>query len=139
MIEPRGLDHVVFRTTKLEAMLHFYCDILGCRLERRLLPSEGLVQLRAGTALIDLVTVDSALGKHGGGPPSQDGRNVDHVCLQIAPIPEGDLIACLESHGVGHSEFASRYGAQGFGCSIYVDDPEGNVVELKFATGSGEE
>lgn len=131
MIELQGLDHVVFRTTKLEAMLHFYCHILGCHLERRLSESEGLVQLRAGRALIDIVIVDSALGRAGGGPPRQDGRNVDHICLQITPQPEADLINYFNHHNVEHSEFANRYGAQGFGRSVYLHDPEGNVVELR--------
>lgn len=131
MIELQGLDHVVFRTTRLDAMLHFYCEILGCQLERSLPAADGLVQLRAGAALIDLVTIDSALGWLGGGPPKQDGRNVDHVCLTIAPRPQAELLDYFERHGIEHSEFAERYGAQGFGPSLYVQDPEGNVIELR--------
>ena len=131
MIELQGLDHVVLRTTRLDAMLHFYCEILGCQLERSLPPAEGLIQLRAGAALIDLVTVDSALGRLGGGPPTQDGRNVDHICLTIAPRPQAALLKYFDRHGIEHSEFEERYGTQGIGPSLYVNDPEGNVVELK--------
>lgn len=129
MIDVHGLDHVVLRTTQLEQMLTFYRDVLGCPVEREL--PEGLTQLRAGSALIDIVTVDSPLGKLGGKPPEQDGRNMDHFCLQITPVNEKELIAHLDELGIQHSDFAKRYGAQGFGRSIYLSDPEGNVVELK--------
>ncbi|EKO3977387.1 VOC family protein [Vibrio fluvialis] len=129
MIKIHGLDHIVLRTTKLDQMLHFYQTILGCQLEREL--PQGLTQLRAGNALIDIVTVDSELGQLGGKAPEQDGRNVDHFCLQITPVDEGELATFLDGHNIAHSDFAKRYGAQGFGRSVYLDDPEGNVVELK--------
>ncbi|AJR09231.1 VOC family virulence protein [Photobacterium gaetbulicola] len=131
MITLEGIDHVVLRTTKLPDMLHFYCQVLGAKLERELPKEMGLVQLRAGSALIDLVTVDSQLGQLGGKPPSQDGRNVDHFCLQIAPVSEQALLEYLSQHNISCEGFAERYGAEGFGRSIYIQDPEGNVVELK--------
>ncbi len=56
MIEIAGIDHIVLRTDKLEAMQRFYCDILGCQIERDQMDKYGLLQLRAGSALIDLVT-----------------------------------------------------------------------------------
>ena len=131
MIKLEGIDHVVLRTTKLPEMLHFYCQILGANLERELPKEMGLVQLRAGSALIDLVTVDSQLGQLGGKPPSQDGRNVDHFCLQIVPVEEHALLEYLSQHNIVCEGFAERYGAEGFGRSLYIQDPEGNVVELK--------
>ncbi len=129
-IEIKALDHVVLRTSDLDAMLHFYRDILGCPVEREL-AELGLTQLRAGSALIDLVTVDSELGQLGGEPPQQNGRNIDHFCLQLAPFKERELIEYLHSHDIHTEDFAERYGAQGFGRSLYINDPEGNVVELK--------
>jgi len=131
MIKIRGLDHVVFRTTKLDQMLWFYRDVLGCVVERELPPEMGLIQLRAGNALIDIVPVDSELGKAGGKAPSQDGRNVDHICLQIDEVNELDLMVFLQANNVQHTDFSNRYGAQGFGRSLYIKDPEGNEVELK--------
>jgi catechol 2,3-dioxygenase-like lactoylglutathione lyase family enzyme len=77
MISPRGLDHVVLRVADLERSLRFYRDALGFPIERRL-DELGLVQLRAGTALIDLVPVDSPLGRAGGGVPDPKSRNLDH-------------------------------------------------------------
>ncbi len=129
-IEIKALDHVVLRTRNLDAMLHFYRDILGCPVEREL-TELGLTQLRAGMALIDIVTVDSELGQLGGKPPQQNGRNVDHFCLQLAPFKENELIEYLNSRDIQTEDFAERYGAQGFGRSLYINDPEGNVVELK--------
>lgn len=131
MFEVAGIDHIVLRTTKLQAMLDFYSGILGCEVERETSPILGLTQLRAGNALIDLVVVDSRLGKLGGGAPTQTGNNVDHFCLQLKPIPEEEIKAHLQSNGVEVGEFDDRYGAQGFGQSVYIKDPEGNIVELK--------
>jgi catechol 2,3-dioxygenase-like lactoylglutathione lyase family enzyme len=131
MFEVAGIDHIVLRTTKLQAMLEFYTGILGCEVERETSPKIGLTQLRAGNALIDIVVVDSQLGKLGGVAPSQTGNNLDHFCLQLKSISEEEMIAHLESNGVEVGEFDDRYGAQGFGKSVYVKDPEGNVVELR--------
>jgi len=131
MIEVMAIDHIVLRTDRMDEMIAFYRDVLGCPVERETAPETGLVQLRAGSALIDLVEVQSTLGKLGGGAPSKSENNVDHFCLQITPISEQALIAHLEGLGVEKSDFANRYGAQGFGRSIYIKDPQGNTVELK--------
>lgn len=132
MIEVQSIDHVVLRTTNLAAMLRFYCDVLNCPVEREL-KDLGLIQLRAGDALIDIVPVDSELGKLGGKAPSQDGRNMDHLCLRIGQVSESELSDYLIGHGIAVEEFAERYGAQGHGRSLYIEDPERNTVELKFA------
>jgi catechol 2,3-dioxygenase-like lactoylglutathione lyase family enzyme len=129
-LEIRGLDHVVVRVADLARALRFYCGALGCREERRS-DALGLVQLRAGVSLIDLVVVDSPLGRAGGGPPAPDGRNVDHFCVQLAGFDEAALRAHLEAHGVAPGDVGARYGALGLGPSMYVRDPDGNVVELK--------
>ncbi|WP_394127071.1 VOC family protein [Vibrio hepatarius] len=129
-IQILAIDHIVLRTSKLQKMLAFYQDILACPIEREL-PELGLTQLRAGNALIDIVTVESKLGQLGGKAPVQNGRNVDHFCLQIAAFDEQQLRDYLESHSIATNGFIERYGAQGFGRSIYIEDPEGNVVELK--------
>jgi len=131
MIDIAAIDHIVLRTSKLEEMLQFYCDVLGCSVERELSSEFGLTQLRAGSALIDLVTVDGKLGKMGGGAPTDKDNNLDHFCLQLKPISEADIKAHLQSHGIKTGEFDERYGAQGYGQSIYLQDPEGNTVELR--------
>lgn len=131
MITITAIDHIVLRTSRLEAMLEFYCGALGCALERETPAELGLVQLRAGDALIDLVTTDGELGRQGGGPPGDSGNNMDHFCLQLEPVGEQAIREHLQARGIAVGEFAERYGAQGFGRSLYISDPEGNTVELR--------
>ena len=125
-----GLDHLVLRIVDLQRMLHFYVQALGCSIERRQ-DGIGLIQLRAGSALIDLVPVDGPLGRAGGAAPGQEGRNLDHFCLRIEPFDEAAIRAQLKQHGYMAGPVEQRYGAEGEGPSIYLDDPEGNMVELK--------
>ena len=126
-----GIDHIVLRTSKLHEMLQFYCDVLGCPIERQLPPKTGLTQLRAGNALIDIVTIDSELGRVGGGPPPSEENTLDPFCLQLEPVSEQQLANYLKESDIEVSEFTERYGAEGFGRSVYIQDPEGNTVELK--------
>jgi glyoxylase I family protein len=130
-----AIDHVVIRAVDLDKMLAFYVNVLGCKLEK-VQEQIGLYQLRAGTALIDLIAVSGALGKLGGAPPGKEGRNLDHLCLRIqtqnnAAFDGEALRAYLIGKGAQPGIVESRYGAEGQGPSIYVSDPEGNVVELK--------
>lgn len=126
----RQLDHVVLRVRDPARMEAFYRDVLGCTEELRQ-PDLGLVQLRAGASLLDLVDVAGELGRAGGAAPDSDGRNVDHVCFAIAPWNEAAIVRHLEAHGARVGSSGSRYGAEGRGPSIYVHDPEGNLLELK--------
>ena len=130
MIRIADIDHVVLRVTDSDAMQRFYCDVLGCREERRQ-DEIGLVQLRAGRSLIDLVAIDGKLGRHGGAAPGAQGHNMDHLCLRVEDYDEAAILAHLEAHGVRIGELGSRYGARGEGPSIYCYDPQGNLVELK--------
>ena len=129
-ISVREIDHLVLRVVDLERMLSFYCDVLGCSVERRQ-DDLGLVQLRAGSSLIDLVPVDGKLGSQGGAAPGREGRNMDHFCLRLRSFDEKSIGGYLAEHGIAAGEVASRYGAEGKGPSIYLSDPEGNTVELK--------
>lgn len=125
-----GIDHIVLRVADLDRMLAFYCDVLGCTVERRE-DEIGLIQLRAGAALIDLVPVDSELGRPGGAAPGKEGRNLDHFCLRLEPFDEQSIRDYLARHGIEAGPAKTRYGAEGMGQSIYIEDPEGNVLELK--------
>ena len=130
MIRIRDIDHLVLRVRELRPMVDFYCRILGCTVERQQ-DEIGLVQLRAGRALLDLIPVDGPLGRAGGAPPGVEGRNLDHFCLRIEPFDETGIRAHLATQGIDAGETASRFGAEGSGPSIYIVDPEGNTVELK--------
>ncbi|MEZ0470538.1 VOC family protein [Luteimonas salinilitoris] len=127
---PLRIDHIVLRVRDIARMQAFYCDVLGCTVENRQ-EEIGLLQLRAGDALIDLVDIDGKLGRIGGAAPGSEGRNMDHLCLRVDPFDRAAIVAHLQAHGVEIGEFGSRYGAEGEGPSQYLLDPEGNAVELK--------
>ena len=126
----RAIDHVVLRIRDLSASLHFYCDVLGCSIDKRQ-EAIGLIQVRAGTSLIDLVPLDGMLGRRGGAGPGREGCNLDHFAIQIAPFDEAKIRAHLSAHGIEVAEAGQRYGAEGTGPSLYILDPDGNTVELK--------
>jgi catechol 2,3-dioxygenase-like lactoylglutathione lyase family enzyme len=130
LIHILGLDHVVLRVKDLPRMVRFYSEVLGCKVER-VREELGLTQLRAGQSLIDLVAVDGELGKKGGAAPGRAGHNMDHLCLRVEPFDETALISHLIAHGVVPGETRTRYGADGYGPSLYISDPEGNTIELK--------
>lgn len=125
-IKIRDIDHLVLRTRDLPRLLDFYCGTLGCRVERTL-AHIGLTQLRAGRSMIDLLDLNS---------PNQDlsadaGRNMDHFCLRVEPFDADTIVRFLRERGFDPGTVEIRYGAEGDGPSIYVDDPDGNTVELK--------
>jgi glyoxylase I family protein len=130
MITIREIDHLVLRVVDLDRMLRFYCEVLGCSIERRQ-DELGLVQLRAGRSLLDLVPVDGKLGRAGGAAPGREGRNLDHFCFRVEPFDEAAVRGALQAHGMTAGPLEWRFGAEGRGPSLYVTDPEGNVVELK--------
>jgi glyoxylase I family protein len=130
VIKIREIDHLVLRVRDMATMVDFYCRILDCAVERRQ-DELGLIQLRAGRSLIDMITVSGKLGMEGGAGPGKEGRNMDHFCLRIEPFDAKAISDFLATAGVKAGAIASRYGAEGEGPSIYLEDPEANVVELK--------
>lgn len=125
MINITGLDHVVLRVNDPGVMIAFYRDVLGCAVEREA-PKARLTQMRAGAALIDLIwstgEEPSAAKVH---------RNLDHFCLRIDPFDEAAIRRHLQRHDTAPGPVVDRYGAEGDGPSMYIEDPEGNTVELK--------
>ena len=85
-------------------------------------PAFAATHTRAGSSMIDLVprTEDE-----------DDGRNMDHFAVRIAEMDVPALTAHLKRHGIDAGEVRRRYGAEGYGSSIYITDPDGNTVELK--------
>ena len=125
----RDIDHVVYRVVDLEKVAAFWRDVLGAAFEKHQ-EAIGLYQLRVGNSLVDLVPVDGRLGRMGGAAPGKEGRNVDHVCFRVAEWNETALLAHLAAHGI-ETHVVQRYGADGEGPSVYIEDPEGNTIELK--------
>jgi glyoxylase I family protein len=125
----REIDHVVIRCVDQDAMVRFYGEALGLPVEKEQ-RDLGLVQLRAGRSLIDLLAVGSKIDRPESGPPGA-GCNMDHVCLRVEPFDSAGLRDHLLAHGARLGEEGRRYGAEGYGPSLYLFDPEGNLVELK--------
>lgn len=123
----KNIDHVVVCVSDLDRALKFYCDVLGCTEERRV-ERIGLVQLRAGASMIDLQLVEA--GPEGEGAVGSV-RNMDHFAIRIEPFDPPRLRSHLESHGLDVGEVVQRYGAEGDGPSLYIEDPDGNTIELK--------
>ena len=122
-IKVAGIDHVVLRCSDQARALDFYTRVLGLKEERRL-EQIGLIQLRAGQGLVDLIPA--------GEPLTEAGRNVDHFCLGVETADVGEMVHYLREQSVKIiGEPSMRYGARGNGLSVYIRDPEGNVVELK--------
>jgi len=124
------IDHLVLRVRDLARSIRFYGDVLGCDVERQR-EHLGLVHLRAGASMIDLVSVDGTLGARGGAAAGEAGRNVDHLCLRIEPFDEAALRAHLAEFGIAPAPVAFNFGAEGDGPSLYIEDPDGNTIELK--------
>jgi glyoxylase I family protein len=121
-----GLDHVVLRVGDLDRAIKFYETVLNCHVERRL-EQPRLVQLRAGASLIDLVPASASPGE----AADATGRNMDHFAVRIEGFDAAAITAHLRRHGIDAGEARERYGAEGYGPSLYISDPDGNTVELK--------
>ena len=134
-LQIKGIDHVVLRVSDAERAIAFYCDALGCKTERHV-EEIGLIQLRAGNSLVDLVTLDGKLGQAGGDAPDPSRKNMDHFAITLSQFDADAIKAHLARHGIECGEPAERYGAEGYGPSIYLRDPDGNTVELKGPPGS---
>lgn len=123
------IDHVVLSVADMDKALSFYRDLLGCQIDRRQ-DQIGLVQLRAGDSMIDLLDRSSPISSAGTGA-GHAGVNMDHFALRISPFDESALTAFFAARGVEIVSSGQRYGAEGTGPSIYIKDPDGNIVELK--------
>ena len=122
MLRVVGLDHVVLNVADVERSLAFYCGELG-------LAPERVDEWRRGEILFPSVRVDARTINDLLAVP-RTGENADHLCLVVEPL---DLDALKAS---GRFEVvdgpATRFGARGNGTSLYVKDPDGNTVELRY-------
>jgi len=125
-----GLDHVVLWSSDVERSVAFYRDVLGCALER-------YDDWRAGDAPFPSVRFSEStiLDVFPGGAADAgraEPRNMHHFCLHVECDDMAALLSSLGERGVeADGEVGRRWGARGDGDSIYVHDPDGNVIELK--------
>ncbi len=124
------IDHVVLRCRDVNAMVEFYCTLLGLEVAKR---NErlGLVHLRAGSAMIDLVPASDGPGTSAGPMTPAVPGNMDHFCLRIEPFDVARLRSYFGARGIEITDLRTRFGAEGDGESFNIRDPEGNRVELK--------
>jgi len=122
-IRIKDIDHIVLRVRDVDRSIHFFCQVLSCSMDRAR-PEIGLYHLRAGRALIDLVDAkDDA--------QTSSATNMDHFALQVEPFNETEIRAHLAAHNITVDKTGETYGALGVGPALYIEDPDGNVVELK--------
>ncbi|RKN44504.1 VOC family protein [Micromonospora endolithica] len=117
-----GFDHLVLNVSDVERALDFYCGPLG-------LTPVRVDEWRAGQVPFPSVRVDPDtivdLVRRDRGE-----ANVDHFCLVVAPL---DWAAVIDSGTFTVVEGpVGRFGARGEATSVYVRDPDGNVVELRW-------
>ena len=126
----RKLDHVVLRCKSVKTMVNWYIDVLGAAPEWLDRFDGTFSHIRVGDSLIDLISYDCAVA-FAKGTPATDTSALDHIALWCDDFELDDAKAWLAKHDVPILNSGTRYGADGNGFSIYVNDPEGNVVELK--------
>jgi hypothetical protein len=56
---------------------------------------------------------------------------MDHFAVRVDGFDAAALASHLRQHGIEVAEVKERYGAEGYGPSLYISDPDGNTVELK--------
>ena len=128
-----GFDHLVLTVADVERALDFYCGPLGLEPVR-------VDEWRAGEVPFPSVRIspDSIIDLVRGEPRGES--NVDHFCLVVAPLDWAEVIESgVFTVLTGRS---GRFGARGSATSIYVRDPDGNSVELRWYpqdAGSGSE
>jgi catechol 2,3-dioxygenase-like lactoylglutathione lyase family enzyme len=124
------VDHLVLSVADVERSLRFYVDELGLQPERVdewrreevFFPS---VRIDENT-IIDLFGLPPA----GAGDAPAVSRNVDHICLVVEQTDLAELAASGRFEVVDGPD--RRWGARGDGTSLYIRDPDHNVVELRY-------
>jgi catechol 2,3-dioxygenase-like lactoylglutathione lyase family enzyme len=124
-VHVNGFDHVVLNVTDVERSLSFYCDILGLapvRVDEWRRREAPFPSVRVDhTTILDLLATE------------RNGENMNHFCLVIEPTDFVALAAGGTFDVVDGPDI--RFGARGNGTSLYVRDPDGNVVELRYYDG----
>ena len=129
-VSVRGIDHIVLRVRDIAKSIAWYECVLGAQQERYV-SDINLHQLRLGAALIDLMPVCSDQKDNDKVVMKEPVTNMDHFCVLLDCFDEQRVRDHLKRCGVQSGNVERRYGALGYGPSMYITDPDGNTVELK--------
>lgn len=121
---------MVLIVSDLARSLAFYRDVLGLEVDRRR-DDLRMIHMRAGSSLVDLQEADARVRSHDAGSGPKATHNLDHLCLKIADFDAETARAELIQLGISVGEMDVRYGASGHGQSLYLQDPDGNGLELR--------
>ena len=130
LVKITEMDHIVLRVKDVETALRFYAETLGLQTER-------VDQWRAGevrfpSARINDDTIIDFFGSDQEPMTREGSRNQDHFCMVIEPTDMEDLKVKFEAIGVEiQAGPGKRWGSHGDGISLYIYDPDDNVVELR--------
>ena len=130
LVKITEMDHIVLRVKDVETSLKFYTETLGLKPERIEEWRAGKIRFPSARinadTIIDLFASDQE-------PIDKDGvKNQDHYCMVIEKTDMEELKSKFEAMGVGiQAGPGQRWGSHGDGTSLYVYDPDDNVVELR--------
>ena len=122
MFEDAIIDHIVINVHSRIKMEKFYCAVLGFSVARKV---PDMTQLRLGSILIDLVDSTSPQLLR------DRNKNIEHFCLCVSPFECNKIKNHFKKNKVRFEPPANRFGASGYGESLYFYDIEGNKIELK--------
>jgi predicted NUDIX family NTP pyrophosphohydrolase/catechol 2,3-dioxygenase-like lactoylglutathione lyase family enzyme len=123
----QALDHIVVVSDDVEGSLRFWCGTLG--LEAVRVDEWRLGSVPFPSVRVDAATIIDLLPRRGEAPRQDLARALDHICLVVEPT---DLAAVAASGVLDVIEGpAARFGARGMGTSLYVQGPDGLVIELR--------
>jgi catechol 2,3-dioxygenase-like lactoylglutathione lyase family enzyme len=117
------LDHIVLTTARTGECIDFYTRVLGMKFERF---GQGRMALKFGGQKINL----HEKGKEFEPKATLAAPGTLDICL-IAALPLEDVIARLAQNKISIIEGpVMKTGARGPIRSVYVRDPDGNLVEI---------
>jgi catechol 2,3-dioxygenase-like lactoylglutathione lyase family enzyme len=127
-VQISSLDHLVLTVADIEATAAFY-EALGMRRETF---GEGRVALRFGDQKLNLHPAGAEIAPHAANPT----RGSADLCFLVEGTPESLAESLARANVPVELGPVARTGAVAPLRSLYVRDPDGNLVELSFAEGA---
>tara|TARA_B100000378_G_scaffold90747_1_gene71752 strand:+ start:587 stop:1030 length:444 start_codon:yes stop_codon:yes gene_type:complete len=130
LVKITEMDHIVLRNKDVEVSLKFYTKVLGLQAER--IDEWRAGEVRFPSARINADTIIDFFGTDQEPIGKEGDKNQDHYCMVIEPTDMEELKSKFEAMGVEiQAGPGKRWGSHGDGISLYIYDPDDNVVELR--------